>query len=383
MLGAIAGDIIGSVYEGEKQWLTARTADFRPLFSPRARFTDDTVLTIAVADRLLHGRDLTGLLKEYYDRYPGAGVGGEFKRWAASDDTEPYGSWGNGSAMRVSPVAWASDTLEEVLHRAKEAARVTHDHPDGIKGAQATAAAISWPAPGSLSGSYGTRSSGDSTTTCRSPSTTSARLSGSTPRVRAPCRRPSSPSWRRPTSNPPSGWRSRLAGTTPRWRRSRAASRRRTTACPVTSESKRWRGWTRHCRMSSRRSRADILRRPGRPDPAPYLNRPDRRPSPCTVGQFLRVHVCVYWLLAGGCAGALAVDSPRGARERARLGAERPDAVARGGVGVDIYMLGGFVLGVVPSAWALRHSEVVRWAFGPGRDNEDLGSADGPGNNIR
>jgi ADP-ribosylglycohydrolase len=141
MLGAIAGDIIGSVYEGKKQWLAARTADFQPLFSPKARFTDDTVLTVAVADALMNGRDLMGLLKDYFARYPGAGFGGDFKRWAASEDTEPYGSWGNGSAMRVSPVAWAFSTLNEVLHRAKETARVTHNHPEGIKGAQATAAA--------------------------------------------------------------------------------------------------------------------------------------------------------------------------------------------------------------------------------------------------
>ena len=142
MLGAIAGDIIGSVYEGKKQWLTVRNADFQPLFSPKARFTDDTVLTVAVADSLLHGSDLTGLLKDYFSRYPGAGFGGDFKKWASSDNTEPYGSWGNGSAMRVSPIAWSFDTLDEVLHRAKDSARVTHNHPEGIKGAQATAAAI-------------------------------------------------------------------------------------------------------------------------------------------------------------------------------------------------------------------------------------------------
>ena len=70
MLGAIAGDVIGSVYEGKKRWLVERIADFQPLFSPKARFTDDTVLTVAVADVLLHGRDLTGALKEYYWRYP-------------------------------------------------------------------------------------------------------------------------------------------------------------------------------------------------------------------------------------------------------------------------------------------------------------------------
>lgn len=142
MLGAIAGDIIGSVYEGKKQWLTVRNADFQPLFSSKARFTDDTVLTVAVADSILHGSDLTDLLKSYFMRYPGAGFGGDFKAWAASDDAEAYGSWGNGSAMRVSPVGWAYDTLDEVLHRAKDTARVTHNHSEGIKGAQATAAAI-------------------------------------------------------------------------------------------------------------------------------------------------------------------------------------------------------------------------------------------------
>jgi ADP-ribosylglycohydrolase len=142
MLGAIAGDIIGSVYEGKKRWLLERSADFQPLFSPKARFTDDTVLTVAVADAMLRGQDLTSVLKDYFWRYPGAGFGGDFKVWAASDETGPYNSWGNGSAMRVSPVAWAFDTFDEVLHRAKETSRVTHSHPEGIKGAQATATAI-------------------------------------------------------------------------------------------------------------------------------------------------------------------------------------------------------------------------------------------------
>lgn len=142
MLGAIAGDIIGSVYEGKKRWLVERSPDFQPLFSPKARFTDDTVLTVAVADALLHGQDLTGILKDYFWRYPGAGFGGDFKTWAASEETGPYNSWGNGSAMRVSPVAWAFGTLDEVLQRAKETSRVTHSHPEGVKGAQATATAI-------------------------------------------------------------------------------------------------------------------------------------------------------------------------------------------------------------------------------------------------
>lgn len=141
MLGAIAGDIIGSVYEGKRRWLVERSADFRPLFAARACCTDDTVLTVAVADWVLHGGDLAVLLKDYYRRYPGAGFGGDFRRWAASEESGPYGSWGNGSAMRVGPVAWACDTAAEVLHRAEESARVTHDHPEGIKGAQATALA--------------------------------------------------------------------------------------------------------------------------------------------------------------------------------------------------------------------------------------------------
>lgn len=142
MLGAIAGDVIGSVYENKKSWLALKSPDFEPLFHPRARFTDDTVLTAAVAEHLLSGADLAALLKDYANRYPGAGFGGDFSRWVASDSDSPYGSWGNGSAMRVSPVAYAFDTLAEVLHAAKETARVTHDHPEGIKGAQATAAAI-------------------------------------------------------------------------------------------------------------------------------------------------------------------------------------------------------------------------------------------------
>lgn len=142
MIGAIAGDIIGSVYEGKKQWLMARTVAFEPLFAPKARFTDDTVLTVAVADALMHDLDLVEVIKDYYARYPGVGFGSEFKRWAASDDTEPYGSWGNGSAMRVSPVAWAFDTLGDVLHQSRETARVTHNHPEAIKGAQATATAV-------------------------------------------------------------------------------------------------------------------------------------------------------------------------------------------------------------------------------------------------
>jgi ADP-ribosylglycohydrolase len=142
MLGAIAGDIIGSVYEGKVAWQSARTPHFQPLFHPKARFTDDTVLTIAVAESILHGGDLVDLFKDYARSYPSAGFGGTFRRWAASETRQPYQSWGNGSAMRVSPVGYAYDSLDEVLIRARWTAEVTHDHPEGIKGAQATAAAV-------------------------------------------------------------------------------------------------------------------------------------------------------------------------------------------------------------------------------------------------
>src|SRR5438132_11622140 len=113
MLGAIAGDVIGSVHEH----LATKSTDFE-LFAPAARFTDDTVLTVAVADCLLHGRDYVDAFHDYFDAYPTAGYGGTFFWWASSRQREPYKSWGNGSAMRVSPVAYAGATLEEVLAEA-------------------------------------------------------------------------------------------------------------------------------------------------------------------------------------------------------------------------------------------------------------------------
>jgi ADP-ribosylglycohydrolase len=137
MLGAIAGDIIGSVYE----WNNIKIKYF-PLFSPWGKFTDDTVLTVAVADAILNSTDYVSNYKEYYRYYDGAGYGEMFHKWAKSSRSEPYNSWGNGSAMRVSPVGFAFDNLDRVLLEAKRSAEVTHNHPEGIKGAQATAAAI-------------------------------------------------------------------------------------------------------------------------------------------------------------------------------------------------------------------------------------------------
>lgn len=140
MIGAIIGDIVGSVYE----WNNIKTKDF-PLFSQGCLFTDDTVMTLAIAEGLMNGgsaEDFIAAMKKYGRLYPDSGYGGRFGCWLFSDEINPYNSWGNGSAMRVSPVAWAFDILSEVEKSAEISAAVTHNHPEGIKGAQATAAAI-------------------------------------------------------------------------------------------------------------------------------------------------------------------------------------------------------------------------------------------------
>ena len=140
MLGAIAGDVIGSVYEFQN----TKDPNFQPLFHDYARPTDDTVLTCAVAEWILSGadEDLPDLLKSWFRRFPQAGYGGSFVKWAGSSSFSPYNSWGNGSAMRVSPVGYAFNSLDDVLKHARRSAEVTHNHPEGIKGAQATAACI-------------------------------------------------------------------------------------------------------------------------------------------------------------------------------------------------------------------------------------------------
>ncbi len=139
MTGAIAGDIIGSVYEFDN----IKTTDF-PLFTNESDYTDDTIMTVAVADWLLNGGDLAKVMQRYGREYPypTGGYGGRFSGWLREKDPLPYNSWGNGSAMRVSAVGWMFDSLEKMLEVAKETAIVTHNHPEGIKGAQATAAAI-------------------------------------------------------------------------------------------------------------------------------------------------------------------------------------------------------------------------------------------------
>lgn len=163
MYGAILGDIIGCPYEFDR----GNKSKVFPLFSRQSEFTDDTVMTIAVADAFLEAiagnikhfeggwyssnadipeevikEKLISKMKEYGKRYPYAGYGARFSCWLTSKNPEPYNSFGNGSAMRVSSVAWLFNDISSVINAARISAEVTHNHPEGIKGAQATAAAI-------------------------------------------------------------------------------------------------------------------------------------------------------------------------------------------------------------------------------------------------
>ena len=148
MYGAILGDIIGSPYEFDRG---NKSKDF-PLFSRNSEFTDDSVMTLAVADAFLSlppeaseveiRRFLVRSMQTYGRKYPYAGYGGMFHRWLRDTNPQPYGSYGNGSAMRVSSVGWLFDDLQTVRHMARLSAEVTHNHPEGIKGAEATASAI-------------------------------------------------------------------------------------------------------------------------------------------------------------------------------------------------------------------------------------------------
>lgn len=141
IIGAIAGDVIGSTHE----FHPIKTKDFK-LFNMYSDFTDDTVMTLAIANWLMEDKDskdvLIKNLKNFGNRYPNAGYGGRFINWLRQDSPESYGSWANGSAMRVSPCAWVANSLEESQRLAKMSAIVTHDHPEGIKGALATSDAI-------------------------------------------------------------------------------------------------------------------------------------------------------------------------------------------------------------------------------------------------
>ncbi|MDF1698707.1 MAG: ADP-ribosylglycohydrolase family protein [Saprospiraceae bacterium] len=137
MIGAIIGDVIGSRFE----WHNVKSTQFE-LFTHQSRFTDDSVLTIAIADSLLNGKTYEETVKSYGNRYPLAGYGGRFKEWLAGIITGPYNSWGNGSAMRVSAIAYAFESEGEVLEESKKSAEITHNHAEGIKGAQAIAMSV-------------------------------------------------------------------------------------------------------------------------------------------------------------------------------------------------------------------------------------------------
>lgn len=145
MLGAIIGDIVGSRFE----WHNCKSKEF-DLFTSRCRPTDDSNMTLAVAQAFLRAKEdksdlaeqAVASMRELGAIYPRCGFGGRFAAWLRSDDPQPYGSWGNGSAMRVSPCAWAADSLEEALRFSDEVTAVTHDHPEGLKGARAVTAAI-------------------------------------------------------------------------------------------------------------------------------------------------------------------------------------------------------------------------------------------------
>ena len=138
MLGSITGDVVGSVYE----WNNIKHKDFEPLFSPTAFFTDDSILTVALMDAINRNASYDGVMRWYHTQYPTAGYGDMFYNWCKYDTNVAYNSWGNGSAMRTSAVGYAYDTIEEVLEKAKHFASFTHNHPEGIKGAQATSACI-------------------------------------------------------------------------------------------------------------------------------------------------------------------------------------------------------------------------------------------------
>ena len=148
MLGAIIGDIIGSRFEFDQG---GKSRDFK-LFTPKCTFTDDSVMTAAVAQALISAgpdageedikTELISSMKKWGQAYPYAGYGARFIHWVLSDESKPYGSYGNGSAMRVSPAGWLYDTIERTREVARWTAEITHDHPEGIKGAESEAAAI-------------------------------------------------------------------------------------------------------------------------------------------------------------------------------------------------------------------------------------------------
>ena len=145
MIGSIIGDMVGSVYE----FNNIKTKDF-PFFSKASTFTDDTVCTVAVAEAILDGSDVVASLRKWCGKYPDMSYGNAFRRWLSSENPQPYNSWGNGSAMRVSPAAFLAPSMEYARKLAVQVTEVTHNHHEGIKGALATVDAIWQLASGSM-----------------------------------------------------------------------------------------------------------------------------------------------------------------------------------------------------------------------------------------
>ena len=137
MFGAIVGDIAGSTFERHNFKF-----ECCHIFEEGSQFTDDTVLTLATEDHFIYGDPYATVYRQYGRNYPNAGYGASFRNWLKSENPEPYNSWGNGSAMRVSPIAWVGNDLDWVLREAESSAEVTHNHPNGIKGAQAVVACV-------------------------------------------------------------------------------------------------------------------------------------------------------------------------------------------------------------------------------------------------
>lgn len=137
MFGAIVGDIAGSTFEHSNCKFEGCE-----IFARGSRFTDDTVLTLATADHFLFGESYSNTYRMYARRYPNAGYGRSFREWMLSERETGYGSYGNGAAMRASPIGWVLETLEEVIEECGRSAEVTHDHPEGIKGAQAVGTGV-------------------------------------------------------------------------------------------------------------------------------------------------------------------------------------------------------------------------------------------------
>ncbi len=141
MLGAIAGDIVGSVYEFNNY----RAKDFEPLFHSQAKFTDDTICTVAIAHSILDNLNPVTALQDWCQRYWDKGSWGKrFFEWMFDDNPKPYGSYGNGGAMRVSAAAYLASSFDDAMQKAHAVTVITHDHPEGLKGALSTAAAIWW-----------------------------------------------------------------------------------------------------------------------------------------------------------------------------------------------------------------------------------------------